>query len=444
MAPVQDVPAPPPVAAPEVKPAEKPPITLKVGGSLWTRYELRSNYAEHGLTHPRLHREGDYLVSRARLSLKTSPVEIEGVRVSGTFVPQAAYTMGENAGATPTVSDHPALALYEGYASVGTDGYQLDAGRFMMNYGDALVIGDLGWNEAARAFNGARLRLSPGDSGAFIDAFATIILEGRATTLEPFEGDRYFYGVYAGLGPLIAKDLDLDVYLLGLSTAGSDAVRLDPTDPTVTGDLDSATEVTFGVRIKGKAAVVDYRLEGGIQGGARPVAPTIMAPAPEKKDSLAGQIDAEIGVSPAKGFRIGLEGAYATGDDLSTADKDEGYNELFPTSHKWLGLMDVMGPRTNVLTAALHLSYAVSDALKLALDAHHFSRPEANAAGKDGAVGQELNLNVAYAIGGGAAVRGLYGVFLPNEDYWTGGSVAASDAGDALHFFELQFGYDFK
>jgi len=433
---------PPPVAA--EKPPEPAPITLTVGGSLWTRYELRSGYAEHGLSHPRLHREGDYLVSRARLALKTTPVEVKGIRVSGTFVPQAAYTMGENSGATPTVSDHPVLNLYEGYASVGGEKVRVDGGRFAMNYGDAVVIGDLGWNEAARAFNGFRVRVEPGAAGAFIDGFATIITEGRSSTLEPLEGDTYFYGVYAGLGPLLSEGLELDAYLLAQSTVGSESVRLDPMNPMVTGDLDSATEVTAGLRLKGKAGIVDYRAEGGIQGGARPVAPNVMTPAPSNRSKFAGQIDAEIGVTPAKGLRVGLEGMYASGDDLSTPDEDEGYNELYPTTHKFLGLMDVIGPRTNIVSGVLHVTFAASDALKLALDAHYFSRPEANAAGKDGAVGTELNLNAAYAFGGGASLRGMYGVFLPDEEFWTSGAVAAAEAGESMHFFELQFGYDFK
>lgn len=433
----------PEVVAP-VAPQGPPPIALQVGGSIWTRYEVRAGYAEHGLTHPRLHREGDYLVSRARLALKTVPVEVQGLKVSATFAPQAAYTWGENTGATPTVSDHPQLALYEGYASVASSVLEFSAGRFAMNYGDALVIGDLGWNEAARAFNGARFRVTPGKPGVHVDAFATLIAEGRTTTLEAFEGDSYFYGIYAMLGPAITAGLELDAYLLGHSTAGSETVRLDSTDPTVTGDLDSATELTLGLRVKGKAGIADFRAEGGIQGGARPVAPSLMARAPSSRSKFAAQIDAELGVAPLKGFRVGVEGLYATGDDLSTPDEDEGYNELYPTTHKFLGWMDIIGTRTNIASGVLHVAYAASDALKLALDAHYFYRPEANAAGRDGSVGSELNLNAAYSFGGGAAVRGMYGIFLADEDFWTAGAAMANDAGDPLHFFELQFGYEFK
>lgn len=424
--------------------APSPEFPLTVGGSFWTRYELRANYAEHGLTHPRLHREGDYLVSRARLAITTRPLEVNGLKLSGTFTPQAAYTFGENGGPNPTLSDHPALNLYEGYARVAGKNYQLDAGRFAMNYGEALVIGDLAWNEAARAFNGVRVRLSPSEGGLYVDAFATLLSEGRLDSQAPFGGDRYFYGAYAGLGPLFAKDLDLDVYLLALSTAGTESLRVQAGDTTLSGDLDPATEVTFGARFKGKLLAFDYRVEGGLQGGARPVMPTQSSLEPNNRATFAGQIDAELGVTPVKGLRLGIEGAYATGDDLSTTDKDEGYNELFPTAHKWLGLMDVIGPRTNVLSAALHASYAATEALKIMLDAHYFRRPERNAAGKRGTVGRELNLNVAYALGGGASLRGLYGVFLPRQGFYTSASVTPEDAGRTMHYVEAQFGYDFK
>ncbi len=439
-----------PAAAPAVPApaAEAPPEgPFKLGASIWSRYELRDNYQEHGLTHPRLHREGDYVVSRARLTVKTTPVDVgDGVSVSATVAPQAAYTWGENAGAAPTVSDSPPIQLYEGYASVGSDHYRVDAGRFSMNYGDALVIGDLGWNEAARAFNGARLHLTPSETPFYIDAFGSIIVEGRSVTQKPVAGDTYFYGVYAGLGPLVAKDYDLDVYALFLTPEkNSKVVVADPMDPTSTalGRQKSATEATLGARVKGKAAIVDYRAEAGFQFGKKPIAPTFLVPRPDTKSKTAYQLDGEIGVLPAAGFRVGLEGLVASGDDVNTLDEDEGYDELYPTSHKWLGLMDVMGPRTNVLSGVLHVKYAIEPVTFL-LDGHYFARPKRGADHKHGAVGEEIDFNVAYAIGKGFSLRGLYGVFLPNEDFWTPKSPDKGAAGDPLHFFELQFGYELK
>jgi hypothetical protein len=424
------------------------PSPLRLGGSFWSRYEMREGYQEHCLTNPRLAREGDYVVSRARLALSTTPVDVVGgVNVSATFVPQAAYTWGESTGTNPTVSDHPLLSLYEGYASAGTRWYRFDAGRFAMNYGDALVIGDLDWNESARAFNGARVHLTPGEKPYFIDAFGTIILDGRATTQQAVSGDTYFYGIYAGCGPLVGKNVDLDVYLLALTTERNRKVPLtNPMDMTQTalGRQKSGTVAPFGSRFKGKASVFDWRAEAGVQFGSKAPAPTWVAQRPDTKTKLAYQLDGEIGLSPVKAFRLGLEGLAASGDDLATADKDEGYDEMYPTSHKWLGLMDVMGGRTNVSSAVLHLAVLPVEPLAIALDGHYFARPELGTDGKHGGAGGEIDTNVVYTIGKGATLRGLYGVFLPNEDFWSKKAPDRTNAGTPLHYVEVQFGYVFK
>lgn len=408
---------------------------------------MRGGFEEHGLTNPRTHREGDYVVSRARLALKLKPIDVgDGVEVSAAFVPQAAYTWGENTGATPTVTDHPALQLYEGYASVGTKKYRIDVGRFAMNYGDSLVIGDVQWNEVGRSFNGVRLRVSPTDKPAYVDGFVTLINEGRLVTQKPVSGDNYFWGVYAGLGPLFMEKFDWDLYWLNFSTARSSRVPLTGGTPptTVIGDQDAAWEATLGTRVKGKASLVDYRAELGYQLGTRSVVPTFAIPEPADKDRSAYQIDAEVGVSPVETFRVGIEGLIASGDDLETPDKTEGYNELYPTAHKWLGLTDVIGPRTNIMSAVLHVKYQPAKSWSFMLDAHYFTQPETDALDTDGALGSEIDAFFTYAIGGGAELKSLYGVFLPAEDYWLPRATSEDVATNPIHYFELQLGIDFK
>ena len=441
-------PAAPPAPAADAKPPAPPPVPLNFGGSIWSRYEARGGFEEHGLTNPRTHREGDYVVSRARLSLKTDPIDVgDGVYIAAAFVPQAAYTWGENTGATPTVTDNPALQLYEGYASVGTKKFRLDVGRFSMMYGDALVIGDVAWNEVGRSFNGARLRLTPTETPAYIDGFVTLINEGRTVTQKPVSGDNYFWGVYAGLGPLIAKKkFDLDLYWLNFSTARSSKVTLTGGMPPTTkvGDQDAAWEATLGARVKGATELVDYRAEAGYQFGTRSVVPTFARPEPADLERSAYQIDAEIGITPVKGFRVGIEGLMASGDDLETLDKNEGYNELYPTGHKWLGLTDVLGPRTNITSAVLHLKAQPTEAWSVMADAMYFAQPEEDALETDGALGSEIDIWTDYAIGRGALFRALYGVFLPNEDYWLPRATSEDVAGNPIHYFEVQFGIDFK
>ena len=55
---------------------------------------------------------------------------------------------------------------------------RVEVGRFEMNYGDAVVVGNLDWHPNGRAFDGARVRVTPqGASSYWIDAFWTLINE---------------------------------------------------------------------------------------------------------------------------------------------------------------------------------------------------------------------------------------------------------------------------
>lgn len=420
---------PPAVETPPEEPPPAPSVTpLTITGSFFSRYELRQGYSDLGLTHPRLHRDGDTIVYRARLGLATNPLPIgDGSKVSVTFVPQAAGTHATQ-GTPETIGDYYNLGVYEAFTRLQNDGFRLDVGRFMMDYGDAMVIGNLDWNETARAFQGARMRLS-GDSGYYTDVFATLISEGSGTTGGVFEGDRLFYGIYSGLGPAIGA-LDLDVYLLGQTFGSIDGVVLDDTtDPPTTGDQEGATFFTLGARVKQAIAAFDYHAEAGLQFGTTPV------PGADALDKFAYHADGGVGVTPAPGFRIGVGGLVASGDSDPTDDKSEAWDELFPTAHKFLGLTDAFGSRSNALSGNADLAYKASDALILKLQAHLLARMEDNAAGETFA-GTELDTHVVHPMGAGMVLRGMYGVFLPNEDYW--------GSSDAVHFLEIQYGIDFK
>ncbi len=419
-------PAPPPV--PEAAPPPPSVQPLTINGSFFTRYELREGYEEHtSLTHPRLHREGDTFVYRARFSIQTNPVDVgDDYTVSAKFVPQAAGTHSVQ-GTPVTIGDYYDLGVYEAYTRLQTKGFSLDVGRFMMDYGDAMVIGNLGWNETARAFQGGRVRVS-GESGYYTDVFATLLSEGSGATRATFDGDRYFYGIYTGLGPLIGA-MDLDLYLLGQTAAGADDVVTDDTvDPPATADQEGATFFTLGARIKQAIDMFDYRLETGVQFGTVPVT------GGDALDKFAYHADGGVGISPVAGLRIGVGGLVASGDSDPTDDKNEAWDELYPTTHKFLGLSDAFGIRSNAVSGNADISYKASPGLVLKVQGHVLSRMEENAAGET-YTGSEIDTHIIHPIGGGAAVRAMYAIFLPNEDYW--------GASDKIHFLEVEYGYNF-
>ena len=411
-----------PVRAPEDQPEGTP---LVVSGSFFGRYEVRDGYARMGVSRARW-LEGDMTVYRARFGLATQPVEVtSGLTSKVVFVPQASGVFGT---LSSTVADAD-LGLHEGYLRLGgSSATTFDLGRFEMDYGDALVIGNLGWHQTARSFDGARLHLQCQQDKPYLDAFVTAVEEGIALgDRRNGANDLYFAGVYAGLGPLVADGLALDVYELNQLRLRSNNVPLDLADASLgTGSRTTAVQATLGVRAKQKLGVVDYRFEADYQFGQRPGFGT-------QTTVSAYQVDGEVGGSIDDRFRGAVEGFYATGDDPATSTAED-YDQLYPTAHKWLGLADVIGARTNAAGVAGHLKVHPIAPWAVGLDVHAFFRPE-HAPGSGAYAASEADLQSSYAFGKGLKASALYALFLPSD------SAYPTDA--AAHYSEVQLGYAF-
>lgn len=401
---------------------------LKVGASIFTRFEMREGYDRLGVSRGRF-TEGELVVYRTRLRLDTAMIDVGGgQRVMVRFAPQVDGFWGNQ----PSTVSNPNLGVNEAFLRLDNDLFTLDVGHFMMNYGDALVIGNLDWHQTARSFDGGRVRVSPEDAEYWVDVFFTQLSDGwGGPDLDPLAGDAYFTGIYADVGPLIGAQTALEPYLLGQLWL-SQEVPTDPTDPSAgTTTNPGAVQGTFGVRAKQSYGVVDLRLEAGVQFGKRRVGAT----APEV---FAFQVDGEVGVTPLKGLRLALEGLYASGDDPTT-NQVEGWDQLYPTAHKFLGLMDVIGGRSNVASGVLHVAYAGLSPVVVKLDTHVFARPR-TADGVSAYAGTELDMNVIYRLGEGLKLRAMYAVFVPGSDHYF---VDGAAADEPAHYVECQFGYAF-
>lgn len=411
-APVAETPAAP-VAMPAATVEAKNPagMPLRVGASFFTRFEMRQGYDDLGRSGGRF-KEGEFTVYRARLRLDTTPFDIgHGHSVTLRFAPQIDGYWGNQPG---TISN-PALGINEGYVRLANDLIRLDVGHFMMNYGDALVIGNLGWHQTARTFDGARVRIAPKGSKYWVDVFATQLGEDiDGADASGFRGDTYFTGIYSDFGKMISKKTVLEPYLLA-QVWGKKA------------GAEGALQTTVGVRAKQTYGMFDVRAEVGAQFGTR-------LAGMGNVDVFAYQFDAEVGVKPMKGLRLSLEGLMASGDDATTADKNEGWNQLYPTAHKFLGFMDIMGGRSNVTSGVFHAAYKGVDRFIFKLDAHMFLRPQ-TVDPQPSYAGAEVDINAIYVIGKGTKLRVMYAVFVPGADHFA--------ADDAAHYVEVQFGYSF-
>jgi hypothetical protein len=400
------VPPPPPEAAPAAPP---PPPPLKLGAVFFTRYELRSGDLPVIGNRPL---NADTIFYRARISLASAPLDLGGGLSSSVyFEPQAsgAYDVGGEL-------NDIGLDLHQGFLSLMSPGYKLDIGRFELAYGEHLVLGSVPWHQTGRAFNGGRIRVASSPESAYVDLFVTLLDEGKLDGVLQRPGksyigsrDQYFVGAYAGLGPVLGK-LELDVYLLSKISFGGPLTTMATNDmgemTTKTVDADPAARLTLGSRIKQDLGVLDYRVEAGIQAGALQV--------DDKTPKVfAYQADGELGVKAGSAVRVAAHGFIASGDDPKTAT-NTAWDQLYPTAHKFLGLTDVFGGRSNVAGAALHATFAFTPTLKAALDGHTFFRPEPGA-GKKSYTGSEVDVGLAYAIAPSLVLRGLYGVFIPSK-----------------------------
>jgi len=415
-----------PAAEEEAAPPLGVPVT--VHGSYFSRYELRSGYDTLGVSRARF-QEGDRAVYRFRTSFTTGPIDVgKGNSVVLQFSPQASgfYPGNGSANNVNATIGETDLGVVEGFMRLQNAAYALDVGRFIMNYGNSAVIGSLDWHQAARSFQGARLRLNVGEGG-FTDFFVTQLREGAPGNDDFLAGDAYFAGAYAGLGALIEPLKVLDVYALvnGVGvTANGDGGR-----------VPGAVEATIGSLIKGGAGILDYQAEGGVQFGKRVAGGA-------SRDVFAFNIEGELGLKLAPGFRVAGYGAFVSGDDGDGQGSIGSWNELYPTTHKFFGLTDVMGFRSNIADAALRFAFKSSSGVIFKADFHNFFRP--NTAGQGGAfyqnqekgyAGSEANLHAIYIIGKGLKVRAMYGVFVPNKDTFGGND-------DPANYFELELRYD--
>jgi hypothetical protein len=412
--------------------------------STFTRYELRDGYDDLGLERGRFH-EGDAFFYRVRFGLSTGLLDVgEDLAVALQVTPQAAGTFGADG---PSTLVDAQLGLHEGYARVQGRHVRIDVGRYEMVYGDALMIGNNDWNEVGRTFAGVRARIG---GASWLDLFANVLDEGRPDLRGVGQGDLYFLGAYGALGPLLRHGLglaqvsDLDVYLL--ARVWGDAKDVQPAGYRREG----AQEFTLGARGTGRVGSLDYRAETGLQTGTRPglaIDPSVRVDAVR---ALAWQGDVEVGFTLlGERLRVAIEALYASGANPRQRGRNHGWEDLFPSGHKWLGLADAFHQngqkRTNVASAVFHLTGKPLARLTVQLDAHLFARPQPTVAlGDAGFAGGEVDLGVSYRLAEGLRVRALYALFLPRADLYRDPVPAPTEHGDAdpAQYFEAELRYD--
>ncbi len=368
------------------------------GGEYRLRTEYRNNLDfrktnETPAANTSANDRSDFWMQRVRLTVNAKATEDTTVKI--TLQDTRVWGAAQNAGGGPQLTDNGSTNtftttsqaasnnttdLHESYLNVAKlfdTNLSVRLGRQELVYGDQRLIGSFGWSNNGRSFDA--IKFTHAGEVVSADMFYSKIAEANIVNT-----DQEFSGIYATSAKLLPGHT-LDVYALTLrdhakggtpfgwgATLGNTTVQGTP----------SKTQVlnTYGVRVKGAAAGVDYTAELPVQRGSITTLSTncgacIAETHNYKIRASAFALKAGYTAIPASKLRIGFEYNYASGDksgnemngNTAAPRKNETINtffNLFPTNHDKLGLMDQQAWR-NVKAYNLNASVAPMDKLSL-------------------------------------------------------------------------------
>ncbi len=356
-------PAPPPATQPAAaQPPGAPPgaaaspVTWSLFGEARFRPEYRDNFDLDAAEDDARSQGFMRLRLGVRLAYKDDyrlVVQIQDARVAG-----------EEA---TTASNEKNLDLHQGYidVAVGKSGVTFAIGRQEWYYGEHRMIGNFGWDNVGRSFDGVKVRYAR--ERFFIDGLLAQITERTTAIAAPVNGastaGSTLYGAYAQWAPRPASEYE--TYLLGfddhITAAGE-----------VTGTSGGTTVHALGGRLKDRFGRLDLKLEAAVERGEYH--------GDDLRAHAAGLIG---GVNFGKEVKTRLLFGYdyATGDVDGTDGRREEFFNFFPTNHPHYGYMDMFGWR-NINSPWAGVSVAKGRHFAQAA-AHRFGLEQASGEWKD-------------------------------------------------------------
>ncbi len=412
---------------------------VTIGGEVRERYEFRDNADFNSNASDTL----SFMGSRIRLHLgyEVTP------DIAFFFQMQDSRLFGSE---TSTASNEKNLDLHQGYLTVKNlaGPLTMTLGRQEMIFGDSRLVGNFGWSNIGRSFDGVRLTYIPGSIrmdlwAAMSKQFGTNVGADPAfvpTSAVPSVSNRdtqQFYGLYTTVN---TGTVYLEPYVMYLKDTGNIGTS-QITDPLAP----AQDRVTLGLRIDGKVAgdSLDFTGEAAYQTGTMAARGTT----PESDISAyAFAVKAGYTVPITVKPRIGIEYDMASGDDNLSDDKFKTFENLFPTNHIHYGYMDYVGWR-NMQDLRFSLGIKPTPTSGVSLDYHRFSLAEKadhwyRASGNvfmstptgnsETDLGQEINLVAYTMLKEKLRLEAGYGHFFPGN-YVKVNFPAATDDSDFLY-----------
>ena len=302
----------------------------------------------------------------------------------------------------------------------------LKVGRQILSYGDERLVGAFDWNNFGRTFDAAKLTYKT--KGFTMDAFTStpvVITRNKYNQSDLFNGTEtnrglVFSGLYATFDELPFGSLDL--YSLFINEARGNTSNAQGTlaAPVTTGSLARHSDfVTLGTRVKGdpkKLHGLEFQSELAYQVG-------------DVRGLSLNAFAANVGVgynfdAPLKP-RIYAEYNYASGDGNSADGNLGTFQNLFPTNHKFYGIMDVFAWQ-NLHNAMLSFKVTPVKNVTAQVDYNAFWLADTN--------------DVWYRANGLTAVRPLNKTSRAASDY-CGSEVDFIVTWNACKYVQVQAGY---
>lgn len=296
------------------------------------------------------------------------------------------------------------LGIHQAYiemSNIITEGLSLQIGRFETVYGRHRLMGNVGWHNVGRSFDGGRLVRKGKTYSA--DIFCLKVLE-RSFDAPPNHKDWKIYGLHS---TFLQDRLDLFI--------------LYDWDQMKTGDNYDLARFTIGSYFKNKLeSGIGYEFDAAIQTGYQGA-----------EDISAYMIAGDLYYSPkhkmmfiySEVSKMGIGFDITSGDDDITDDKIKTFNNLYYTGHKFRGYMDFfLGTSTQGLMDLILLRAAVKPRphCQISVDIHHFRTMEDHVT-PDGdsskAIGQEIDITFKRKLQTGLAFQVGISTFIASDDW---------------------------
>lgn len=311
-----------------------------------TRFEYRDNNFDFnsGL---RTINDDSWLLNRFRLSMLLKPADWLTFYVQGQDAREIASDRADIPGLLGAEGDNP-FDLRQLYVEIGDAKVcplSLKVGRQILLYGDQRLIGPLEWNNISRTFDAFKLRYI-GKNGLWVDTFISSVVVIDRFGMDDSDKDSLLSGLYAHIPTLGIQDTEFY------------ALYFDDTNR-------NDHFLTLGTHWKsapGKLGPWDYETEFVVQTGTA---------GGRDLSAFASYIEGGYIFQGPWKPRVGLEYSYGSGDGNAADNKQEAFQNLFPTNHPHYGLMDAFS-WSNIHDVALHLSAKPTAKLAFSLDLHLF------------------------------------------------------------------------